>query len=335
MNPSKKELRKILYDKESDIISILDREGYNRRLPSAAWYYPWHCLAIAYSYSNIKKIPDNRLRKILDGTEKVLNNEMKLIKEWYAISNYRYGYEIGKVQEELLKAANVGNEADVKKYRKKQNKLIKKYEMIDIREIKKRQLAYYYRERGERLERLYNIIEGENEAVNLRFGCVDAAISATSYKEEMLKESYEASKGFFEDLNNTYSLISKLQGKTEVSPSTGIAYSNEWAYGKGNLSMKIGDKTISLEARISKDGMKNQLKCILETSEVYFNKEDALKRASILLPDYIIGGSESFFRGGKDDSSVKLSYFMGKFLFSGEPKDLEEEIPRFMQVVLG
>lgn len=335
MGPTDDELRKISDDRISEMTDSVIRGGFKIIFPRAEWSNASHCLLIIDKKCRIKRIPGQELEKILEGNVKTNPDEERIIREWYAISAYRHGYEIDRLKKKLLEAGKSGNSKVVKIIRKKLDRVINKYESIDLRDLKKRQLAYYYREKGERLERLYDIIEGDREMLNLRFGLIEGSISENSCDKEKVGQCYEASKGFFADLDNAYNFVSDLKGQFHYSQSTGIAYTDEWALLVGNSGAGIEGRKVKLHAEIAKDGMKDKFHCIVKASELEVKPKDAAEKIELLAPDYLIGSGDRFIYGYKDDNSVIISYSKEGLLLKGEPQKLEREMFGLLRVILG
>lgn len=333
--PTDDELRKISDDRIAEMTDSIIREKFKIIFPRAEWSSAQQCLLIIDERCRIKKIPGQELEKILEGDMKTSPEEEKIIREWFAISTYRHGYEIDRLEKKLLDAGKSKNSEEVKALRKRLDRKIDDYENLDVGEMRKRQLAYYYREKGERLERLYDIIEGDREMLNLRFGTIEGSVSSNSCNGDLLKQCYESSKGFFTDLDNAYIFISGLKGNFHYSQSTGIAYTDEWALLQGNSAATIGGRNVKLRAEIAKDGMKDKLHCIVKASKVGVKPKEAAEKIELLAPDYLIGSGEKFIAGYKDDHSITLTYSKDGLLMRGEPLKLETEMLGMLKVLLG
>ena len=246
----KSELVKILRDKQLDISTLLQKEGYKIRIPRAEWSVFISSVIIYNEDGSSEEIPDYRLINILEGKENLTQDKLKLLNEWYQISAYRFGYEIDKLKKQIKLAKKNGDRSNVGELENKLNAILYEKDSLNAEELRKKQFAYYYNEEGGRLERLYEILIGKYE--HLRFGAVRVSMSSNSYLDEILEECYGVSKGFFEDLCITYDFIQKITGPIKFSPSSGLTYTDEDVSGEGKGLLSLDGKPIALKAKIEK-----------------------------------------------------------------------------------
>ncbi|MBI5065668.1 hypothetical protein HZA97_05520 [Candidatus Woesearchaeota archaeon] len=338
--PKREDLAKVLIDVAEEITSTLAKEGYKLRAPRAEWSIFRSAVIITYEDKSTKEIYDDELEKILDGKKSPSELDGILIQEWYAISSYRIGYEIDKLEKKLRKAKNAKNVTNaknaplIKECERKIEELVEEKKWSTLKDVNKRQLAYYYKEEGERLERLYQIIHGRNESVNLRFGVVDVSVDAKSYERVKDSGSYEQSKGFFEDLENAYNFIQGFKGEVNFSPSAGAAYTDEFAFGNSKGSLKVGEKKFSLEAKIRKEGIKNSLSCSISIDNLKLNRAELISNIACLLPGYLADYDEGPVIVENEEKKVMFFYCGNTLNFSGEPQVLKEEIPKILGVII-
>ncbi len=332
--PSRKDLTKVLIDVAEEINATLAKGGYKLRAPRAEWSIFQSAVIITYEDNTTKEIDDDELQKILEGKKKVSELDRTLINEWYAISSYRIGYEIEKLEKKLKKATKTKNSSQIKECKKQIDALVEEKKWSTVKDVNKRQLAYYYKEEGERLDRLYQIVHGRNESVNLRFGVIDVSVDAKSYERVKESGSYEKSKGFFEDLENAYLFISNFRGEVNFSPTAGVAYTDEFAFAEGRLNLKFGKRKLGLEAKISKEGIKDSLSCSIIVNNLELNKTDLVNAVNYSLPGYIADSNGEFVLVENEEKRSIFFYYGNTLNFSGEPQILREEIPKILGAII-
>ena len=102
----------------------------------------------------------------------------------------------------------------------------------------------------------------------------------------------------------------------------------------------------------TEDSIKDIFYYSLRTSKLDLDLNQIEKNVNMFLPDYLattavphrVGSnaagtnkhkvSDIALLCKKEDNSVFLSYFKKDFIFNGEPKNLEIEVPRFLEAVL-
>lgn len=332
--PNRKDLTKVLIDVAEEITGTLAREGYKLRAPRAEWSIFQSAVIITYEDNSTKEIDDDELQKILEGKKKVSDQDRNLINDWYAISSYRIGYEIDKLEKKLKKATKAENSSQIQECEKQICALVEEKRWSTVKDVSKRQLAYYYKEEGERLDRLYQIIHGRNEHVNLRFGVIDVSVDAKSYERVKESGSYEKSKGFFEDLENAYLFISNFRGEVNFSPTAGVAYTDEFAFAEGRVNLKFGKRKLNLEAKISKEGIKNSLSCGINIDNLELNGTELVKAINCLLPGYVADSNGEFMLVENEEKRIMFFYCGNTLNFFGEPQMLREEIPKILEAII-
>jgi hypothetical protein len=337
MTPDFKERTAMLKDKMAEVDATLDREGYQLRAQRAEFSVSRSSLVINYDNGNQREIPDHELKEILDGNRQVPESDKTLIGEWYDISSYRFGHEYEKLEQEKKEAKQQKDKARIKEIESRMQELTTEYKSLSPAEREKQQLAYYYGEEEERLDRLQQLLDepfgGTGETV-LRFGLFDVSVNANSYTEDISQSSYEASKGFFTDLENAFRFVSELRGPTEYSESTGIAYSNETVFGRGLGRLNVNKKPVNLEGRVEKEGFKDSLSCSVKATDLELDTEKLMQRVSLYLPDYLLErSSHSDSIMGTNETVVVLYNSLG-LMFVGQPQSLRTEVPRFLETIL-
>ncbi|MFH0831683.1 MAG: hypothetical protein V1886_02345 [archaeon] len=332
---SREEIQKILDDNLRDKIIATIEQGYRIRFPRAEFSMPENCLLLIYSFKDIKKIPDEQLGKIISGAEKIEDSNKKLIDEWYNISTYRYFNEINRLDSAITLAQSHGFVDIARKMKKKLKEWNDKLLWLDMNELLKKQLEYYYNEKGDRLDNLNKIINGDTTGARLRFGCIEAFVPLSCYNEGMLSQSYEANKGFFKDLKNAYKFAEELRGNWKISKSAGIAYTDEVIECWGSGFVKAAGRKIGLEAKIRKNGMMDEFDCLMRTQHIPIKREEVLKKGRTLLYDYGFRELKKNFVAVKDESTFTAFYSScRRFQFMGTAEEMESEVPRFLEAVL-
>lgn len=333
--PSREEIQKILDDRLQDKIDAVIEQDYRIRFPRAEFSIHERCLMLIHSFRDIKKIPEEQLRKIISGTEKIDDSDKKLIDEWYGISTYRYFNEINRLNSVIALAISHGFNACARKMKRKLKEWNDRLLWLDMNELFKKQLEYYYNEKGERLENLHKILNGDTTGARLRFGCIEAFVPLSCYDEKMLAKSYEADKGFFDDLKNAYKFAEELKGDLRISKSAGIAYTDEVIECWGGGRINVAGREIGLEAKIRKDGMMNEFDCLMRTQHIPIKRKEVLKKGRMLLADYGFRELKKNFVAVKDESAFTAFYSSTRrFQFIGTAEEMESEVPRFLEAVL-
>lgn len=173
--------------------------------------------------------------------------------------------------------------------------------------------------------------------MKLRFGCIKVYVNAGSYNKAMRQKTYKSSKGFFDDLSNAYDFVRGVRGEASYSFSKGVAYTNEWSYGKGKAKLEINGLPLALEARIEKNGMKDIMCCTVQTAKLDLGADEILYKANLFLPSYhLVGGGTggNTLKGKNEDNSVRLAYIGNSIVFLGAPTKLKEEVPKVLEAVL-
>ena len=330
-DPTKEELESIVLDKCDSIQSALDREGFKRRIPRADWSNFQQSLIII-TKDQTNEINDAQLQKILDDEETVPEEDMAVIKEWYAISSYRYGHEMKKCETGFRDAVHKGDTKQRDEYKKRMNELLKERRSIPHDEFIKRQLAYTFQETGERLDKLYDIMYGEIETVKANFGLIELSITKNCYDKKIEEKEYQESKGFFEDIKNAFEIARSLHAPLEYSSKAGAVFSYEWVGGKGIGLIDINGTPVGLTANLEKDGMKNKLYCSIKTL-IDSNKKKLTEKVNLFLPEFTIT-EEPLWYAEKEGFRVGYLEKDSSLMFGGDLYKLEEEIKRFLEAVL-
>ncbi len=239
------------------IIAKLNEENYKMTGFWAQYDHHNQTLLIHEGKRVREKIPYNTLKSILDKEEIYSGKYCGVIKEWYSIlSSIVCNYKGNRLWDKKTMAQDKRDYRRILELDAEIEKLNTDF-WKNNEKIKKEELAFQYKEEGERLDRLYEILYIEQEDTIVNMGDIKIKAFEVENIAELKKEAYETSKGFFEDMNSALELIKKAEGVTRTI-SNGESYKNEHVKASGTMNIEINETDIELEAEIVRKGSEDQ-----------------------------------------------------------------------------
>ncbi|MCK5594429.1 MAG: hypothetical protein KAI18_04245 [Candidatus Aenigmarchaeota archaeon] len=318
----------------------LDNENYKKR-GFWAQYDHHNSDLLIYEGKTIKeKIPYETLKNILDKETEYSGEYCNTIKEWYNIlSFFVYQHKGDRLQNQKTIAENKNDSEQISRLDSEFEKLINEFEE-NYTDLKKKELAFYYKEEGQRLERLYEILYIEQENTIIKMGDMKIKAFEVENITELEEGAYEESKGFFEDMNSAIQLIAKAEGVIRKT-SENESYNNEHIKASGKKIIEINDRSIELEAKIVKNGSRDELYWNIFAKPIELSLKEFLEKTWNRIPDYDNSLDELRmidFTSEDEAKNFKLVYrpdVMGnKILFKGPPCILKETIPEILSLIL-
>jgi hypothetical protein len=330
--PSFKELIKMCADQYAELDFVLKKEGYKARVPRAEWLLLSCCPLIIREDCSEYKIPENRLQSILNSKESLPDpQEQKTLMDWYALSAYRYGFEAEKLEKQLAQEEGSEKKEELKK---RIDELADEFKSITVEERRRKQLAFIYQEKGERLERLYQLLEGKHSTKEIKIGLMTVHANV-----DCSQESSE-SNGFYEDMKKAYDFIQDTKGEFNFSGTTGIGWTDEFARAVGKEDIVINEEKYTIEAEIRKEGMKNRFTSFVTIAPIRYSIEQIEKNIRLFLPGCDYDMNDFPMIVGFLDEKVgfkALREIQGKqnqIIFYGHPSDLEDMVKPFLEKIL-
>ncbi|MCK5289831.1 MAG: hypothetical protein KAJ56_02705 [Candidatus Aenigmarchaeota archaeon] len=321
------------------IIAKLDEENYMFKGYWAQYDYHNQALYIYESKRVREKIPYATLKSILDKEDEYSGKYCGVIKEWYSIlSSFVYDNKLKKLWDERTIATNKRNYKKILELDAEAEKLNTEFDK-NYTNIKKEELAFQYKEEGERLDRLYEILYIELEDTIIKMGDIEIKASEVENITELKKETYEESKGFFKDINSALELIKKAEGVTRTIPN-GESYKNEHVKASGTMNIEINGKNIELKTEIIRKGSEDLFYWDIVAKPVELSIKEFIEKIWDKILDHdnplddrgnIILSSEN---GDKDFKVFYYPKWSNKMTFKGQPCILKQAIPEVLSAIL-
>jgi len=321
---------KIVQDKCDAIEYVLKVEGFVQKTPRADFSSFTSSLTIYREDGSKIVLPTSQMDEILEGKKSISDEDKKAFDEWYNTSLYRVGYQMDSLEKQRKQAMKDDDPSKLFCIEDQQQILSDEQSNLSDKDYQLIRLSHSYNEKGERLQRLYDICLGEYDTITLPFGSFDVKVGIKCNTEELDKLAYATSEGFFEDLKAAYKMMEQLKGPLEISESTGILYSTEFAYGYGKGVVHIDDTRVELEARINHHWKNNRPSAQITTSKIPL--EGIGQKVRLFLPDYGFDEDQNLIRN--DNSTLFCHYSEDHLLFQSNPDLLSTEVERVLQVVL-
>ncbi|MCK4808427.1 MAG: hypothetical protein KAS90_02280 [Candidatus Aenigmarchaeota archaeon] len=327
------------------IISKLDEENYKMTGFWAQYDYHNQTLLIHEGKRVREKIPYNTLKNILDKEEIYSGKYCDVIKEWYSIlSSIVCNYKGNRLWDKKTIAQDKRDYRQILELDAEIEKLNTDF-WKNNEKIKKEELAFQYKEEGERLDRLYKILYIEQEETIVKMGDIEIKAFEVKNIAELEKEAYTESKGFFEDINSALELIKKAEGMIQTT-SNGESYKNEHVKARGIMNLEINGTDVELEAEIIRKGSKDKFYWNIISRPIELPIEEFIEKIWNKIQDYdnlyynnsLDDRGNIIFSSEKGNNDFKLFYYPkilgNKILFKGQPRTLKQTIPEVLSAIL-
>ena len=337
-----KEKMRIDYNIRTNAIKAkLDDENYKTKGFWAQYDYQNQTLLIHEGKGIREKIPYNTLRKILDKEVEYSGRYCGTIKEWYSILNsFVYEYKRKRLMEKKALARIEINYKQIPELDAELEELEAKFNK-NYTEIKKEELALQFKEeKGERLDRLYEILYIEQGDTIVNMGDIEIKASEVKNIAELEKEAYKESKGFFEDMNLALELIKKAEGMIQTT-SKGESYNNEHITARSIMNLEINGTDVELKAEIIRKGSEDLFYWNILAKPIELPIEEFIEKIWDKISDYDnpLDERRNLKLSSEDKTkNFKLFYnpkILGnQVLFKGSPCILKQTIPEVLSAIL-
>jgi len=336
-------LKKIKIDTDAKIEAInkkLDKENYMFKGFWAQYDYHNQALLIYEGKRVREKIPYATLKSILDKEDEYSGKYCGVIKEWYGIlRSFVYTYKLNKLDAKKATAVNQSNYKQILELDAEAEELIADFDE-NYTDIKKEELASQYKEEGERLDRLYEILYIELEDTIIKMGDIEIKAFEVENIAELEEGAYKTSKGFFEDMNSALELIKKAEGVTHTIPN-GESYNNEQIKAQGTMNMEINGTDIELKAEIVRKGSEDEFYWNILAKPIELSTKEFLEKIWDKISDYDNPLDERCnLKLSSEDKTKNFKLFYNpkilgnQVLFKGPPCTLKQTIPEVLSAIL-